>query len=733
MDTAAPALTVTSPQDSGIVSTGTLTLSGSIEDANPYKVSCNNRDGELVGGSFFFKDFSLSEGENILSLDAEDRAGNTASQQFTVYLDTTKPVIAITSPAAGALLGTKAVTVQGTAEDANLQSVRVNGSPCRVADGAFSIALFLAEGANTLTAEAVDSAGNSAAAPVQVNVDTTPPFIDVLSPQNNDLLTTASITISGRAVDTNLAAVTLAGQGAAISGENFTFSNINLSEGYNSLLIEATDMAGNRSSYTLTVTLDSTAPEITQITPAQDSAYVPVTSEITVAFSEDVAETSLTPATFYIENENSRGSATPADRAGQSIFVKSKNHSTKERISANDRIDGTIAVSGTTCTFTPTNDLPDSAVLTIHLTTGVQDKAGNAMAAAYSSSFTTKDQTPPAVPVIGELPQKTGLTAITISGASDAEAAVPVTGGKLTVETTCDAQGDFSVEVELLENRLNQLFITASDAEGNQSVPASVSIYQETVVFEVEDAEFAANRVRVFFSAPVAAVTLNSSTFTVRSAAGNETGTISISADEMAGIFVPGNDLSSQAIVVEVTTGVKDKEGGVLVYPFTKMFNNQTAEVLVQGEVYDDSTGLPITGAVVKLINVNGAVPAEPVPTAMTVKGGQYVLLLPAGKCVLRVEKEGYTYSDRVVLSAAGFSSALFDSRIALRNTINNTMVPEGGTVAHTRGQAISSFAARTQKNVSINKSFDRTFTKVRPPGGPPEASPRSGAEGIAG
>jgi bacillopeptidase F len=87
---------------------------------------------EIIGSNFFFHDMSLNEGENSFTLAAVDRAGNTSQKQFTIHRDSVKPVISITSPGANLLLGVKAITVQGSVTDANLQSVRVNGLDCQV-------------------------------------------------------------------------------------------------------------------------------------------------------------------------------------------------------------------------------------------------------------------------------------------------------------------------------------------------------------------------------------------------------------------------------------------------------------------------------------------------------------------------------------------------------------------------------------------------------------------------
>jgi hypothetical protein len=113
--------------------------------------------------------------------------------------------------------------------------------------------------------------------------------------------------------------------------------------------------------------------------------------------------------------------------------------------------------------------------------------------------------------------------------------------------------------------------------------------------------------------------------------------------------------------------------------------------VILQGEVYDDGTGLPLSGAVVKLIRVGGNEPAEPAPTTMSTSEGKYLLLVPEGECIIRISKENYTYSDRKVISVSGFSSAVFDSRLAPITNEQTTLTPAGGVIESYSDQAITS------------------------------------------
>ena len=104
-----------------------------------------------------------------------------------------------------------------------------------------------------------------------------------------------------------------------------------------------------------------------------------------------------------------------------------------------------------------------------------------------------------------------------------------------------------------------------------------------------------------------------------------------------------------------------------------------------------NGTGLPLSGAVVKLIRVGNNEPAVPVPTTMSTSEGKYLLLVPEGECIIRISKENYTYSDRKVISVSGFSSAVFDSRLAPITGEQTTLTPAGGVIESYSDQAITS------------------------------------------
>ena len=100
---------------------------------------------------------------------------------------------------------------------------------------------------------------------------------------------------------------------------------------------------------------DRTAPTVVSTVPGNLATQAPLTGPITVTFSEPMAMSSMMASAFTFS---------PA-------------------------IAGTLSYTGNTATFTPSSPLAANTPYTITVTTAVEDRAGNNLAAPYTWSFTT--------------------------------------------------------------------------------------------------------------------------------------------------------------------------------------------------------------------------------------------------------------------------------------------------------------------------------------------------------
>jgi len=153
------------------------------------------------------------------------------------------------------------------------------------------------------------------------------------------------------------------------------FGWIHLEFGENLITVTASDSLGNRGSERIKVYRhpDVTPPSVISTTPADGSTDLPINTSVIAVFSEEMASSTINTSSYIVAD------------------------------SGNNLIDGTVHYDSysKTAILTPSNVLDYSTVYTATLTHQVKDLAGgNALAAAYSWSFTTgtnPDSTPPAV------------------------------------------------------------------------------------------------------------------------------------------------------------------------------------------------------------------------------------------------------------------------------------------------------------------------------------------------
>src|SRR6266566_3596849 len=125
-----------------------------------------------------------TEGANqVISGTATDQAGNAMSASVTVNLDKTPPALTIASPANGAIVSTSAISVAGSVSDSlsGLSTVNCDGVSANVQGGSFSCSMTLVIGANTISVQAFDVAGNMTTQSETVTF-VPPPVITLVNP-----------------------------------------------------------------------------------------------------------------------------------------------------------------------------------------------------------------------------------------------------------------------------------------------------------------------------------------------------------------------------------------------------------------------------------------------------------------------------------------------------------------------------------------------------------------------
>lgn len=104
-------------------------------------------------------------------------------------------------------------------------------------------------------------------------------------------------------------------------------------------------------------------------------------------------------------------------------------------------------------------------------------------------------------------------------------------------------------------------------------------------------------------------------------------------------------------------------------------------EGFIVGEVFDDTTGLSVSGALVHVISARGQPPVQPMETT-TDDRGRYRFLLPEGEAALEIHKQGYSSCYRELNVQPGTVTYPLDARITPMGTGFPVNRLTGGNIA---------------------------------------------------
>lgn len=244
--------------------------------------------------------FNQTGGYYNVQVKATNDAGTTGTADAStldglklVVKERVAPVITIISPTNGAyvinskqpVVFTVTDEVDGSGVDLSTLVVKLDGTAVAsstlantaITNGyqvTYTPATALTDGEHTVTIDVKDHDGNSATQKsTTYRIDTVPPTLNITSPAEGLVTATAALTVAGTTNDATSSPVTVTiklngtDQGAVTVGTNGSFSkSVTLKEGSNTIVITATDAAGQTASVTRTVKLDTSTPSITAAT-----------------------------------------------------------------------------------------------------------------------------------------------------------------------------------------------------------------------------------------------------------------------------------------------------------------------------------------------------------------------------------------------------------------------------------------------------------------------------------
>ncbi len=423
---------------------------------------------------------TLPDGDYTVDVSQTDLAGNTASANGVYTIDTTSPLLtaalAVASDsgvAADGKTNDNTPTISGTGEAGASISVVIDGQTLTTtvaADGTWSVTpTTLADGAYTAAVTETDAAGNSSTASVPVEIDTSAPALTAMLDAASD---------SGVAADgkTNDNTPTISGTGEAgasisvvIDGQTLTttvaadgtwsVTPTTLADGVYAAAVTETDAAGNSSTASVPVEIDTSGPALTAMLDA--------------ASDSGVAADGLT-------NDNTP-TISGTGVAGASISVVIDGQTLTTTVAA----DGTWSVTPTT--------LADGAYTAVVTET---DAAGNTSSASVPVDI---DTSPPSLQgllagasdtgVAGD--NTTNLSTPEIIGIGEPGASISVLIGGQTLTTTVAADGFWTVTPTALVDAAYTAVVTETDAAGNATtinVPVIVDTTAPTPLTAMLDA-----------------------------------------------------------------------------------------------------------------------------------------------------------------------------------------------------------------------------------------------------
>lgn len=245
---------------------------------------------------------------------AQDEAGNSTtvdssdatlgSKLRLTVKEKTAPVITISSPTASQLLTTNQPTISFTVTDNDsgvnpdtiellIDGSEISGITKTKATSGYSCSYkpstALSDGSHTVVVKASDYDGNAATQKsVSFKIDTVPPELSVTSPADKLITNKSSVSVAGTTNDATSSPVTL-----TVNGENVTVyddgtfsTTVALEDGENTITVTATDGAGRTTTVTRTVTLDTKAPVISDVSLSPNPADVGATYVISVSVTD---------------------------------------------------------------------------------------------------------------------------------------------------------------------------------------------------------------------------------------------------------------------------------------------------------------------------------------------------------------------------------------------------------------------------------------------------------------
>lgn len=371
----APIVTAPTPTDGSTLGKGDITVSAEVESANGVaswtmiingaEVDATLQDDRI---SYVIEQADLVEGDYSVSLMVVDEVGaNSTALNWSFTVDLSGPEFKDTYPRAQQTVNSKTPEINATVDDALSAVATVEA---KVDNGDWTAVPFvtaeLTAGVHTVQFRAIDEHGNETKTDVMsFTVDVTAPSVEITAPEDGALLNESAVVITakfsdvGTGMSTGSIRVTANGDDVeydwVIDENDVVVTATYLAEDGDVVIeVSGQDGAGNAAEASVTVTVDTTAPEFSDFEPADESLHA-VEPVISVNVS-DGAGTGLDEVELVVTN------------------------------ASGEEIEGEVTDAGSVYTFQPDEALADG-VYTVSAV--AKDNVGNTASVTWSFTLDT--------------------------------------------------------------------------------------------------------------------------------------------------------------------------------------------------------------------------------------------------------------------------------------------------------------------------------------------------------
>ncbi len=282
VDTAGPALTITTPTAAQVIGTGWVNVTWTASDATSgiakFDARLDSGAWVHVGTRLYYNFTLVPDGAHTVTVNATDLAGNSKTATVAFTVSTVTPTVAISAPTAGAYVASSSVqvtwSVTNTGAGLSTVQVRIDSGAWQSLGASATSYTFtgVADGAHTVTVQVVGLNGAQGTASVSVTVDATAPTVAITSPTTNVWTTSSSVAVAFTASDatSGVRSVMLSVDGGtAVNVTGMTsYTVTGLADGTHNITLTATDRAGNTAAATVVVKVDTTQAAVSITAPS---------------------------------------------------------------------------------------------------------------------------------------------------------------------------------------------------------------------------------------------------------------------------------------------------------------------------------------------------------------------------------------------------------------------------------------------------------------------------------